>query len=451
MQRSVLISLIAAAVVLIGGAATYVVLQEPASQQETQADTEAGGSQASGSEAGSTQTAGSEAAQDGSSSTSGGSATQSADATTESAAQPESGTQAEQSGGSTQDAAGQQQASAPATSAESQEGDDRGASQSASGSTGQSAAQTEAPESAAPVTPSFDVVRVEPSGDTVIAGRAEAGSKVTILDNGKPLGSVTADGRGEWVFVSEKPLEPGSRELSLEAEDGTGLKIPSEDVVVMTVPEKRQADAGSDQESAAQAGTSQDDGTQDTAAQDETPIAVLTPREGSGGSQILQAPQGEGIAEGDLVMEAVDYGAGGKVTISGRAAPGSAIRLYLDNELLGETSPNEQGRWSYSLAEDLPFGIYQLRADQVNESGEVLARVETPFSRVEFARAELPDEKFVIVQPGNSLWRIARGTLGEGVRYSVIYEANQDQIRDPDLIYPGQIFMVPQADEVQTN
>ena len=48
-----------------------------------------------------------------------------------------------------------------------------------------------------------------------------------------------------------------------------------------------------------------------------------------------------------------------------------------------------------------------------------------------------------MVQPGNSLWRIARRIYGGGMRYVVIYEANRDQIRDADLIYPGQIFVTP--------
>lgn len=293
----------------------------------------------------------------------------------------------------------------------------------------QTAAVAEPPagEETAPAAPSFDVVRVAPTGDTVIAGRAEPNAEVTILDNGKPLGTVTADERGEWVFLPDAPLPPGSRELSLESDNGGGRKIPSQDIVVMSVPEKK---------------TGETEETEDTG---EVPLAVLMPREGSGGSQVLQAPGGEGIAEGSLVLEAIDYGEGGEITISGRASPGSTVRLYLDNELLGETEPNAEGRWTYTLETRVPYGVYQLRADQVNESGEVLARVETPFSRVEFTRAELPDEKFVIVQPGNSLWRIARGTLGEGIRYTVIYEANQDQIRDPDLIYPGQIFAVPQT------
>ena len=47
------------------------------------------------------------------------------------------------------------------------------------------------------------------------------------------------------------------------------------------------------------------------------------------------------------------------------------------------------------------------------------------------------------VKRGDNLWQISRHLYGEGMRYSTIYEANSDQIRDPDRIYPGQIFVVP--------
>jgi nucleoid-associated protein YgaU len=94
------------------------------------------------------------------------------------------------------------------------------------------------------------------------------------------------------------------------------------------------------------------------------------------------------------------------------------------------------------LDRPLETGLHRLRVDAVDAQGTVIARVETPFSRASLAEV-LPDETSVIVQPGNSLWRIARRVYGEGIRYAVIFEANQEQIRDPDLIYPGQIFKMP--------
>lgn len=73
----------------------------------------------------------------------------------------------------------------------------------------------------APVAPSFDVVKVGPTGTAVIAGRAEPGSKVTVRDGDKVIGEVTADRRGEWVLVPDQPISPGDRLLSLEASGPT--------------------------------------------------------------------------------------------------------------------------------------------------------------------------------------------------------------------------------------
>src|SRR6266849_4629204 len=48
-----------------------------------------------------------------------------------------------------------------------------------------------------------------------------------------------------------------------------------------------------------------------------------------------------------------------------------------------------------------------------------------------------------IVSRGDSLWRISRLAYGAGMRYAVVYNANRERIRDPDRIYPGQIFVLP--------
>jgi len=73
-----------------------------------------------------------------------------------------------------------------------------------------------------------------------------------------------------------------------------------------------------------------------------------------------------------------------------------------------------------------------------------------PFERATAAQIDLRDGK-VIVQPGNSLWRIARRAYGSGAQYTIIYQANDSQIRDPDLIYPGQIFDVPEEGPTSAN
>jgi nucleoid-associated protein YgaU len=57
----------------------------------------------------------------------------------------------------------------------------------------------------------------------------------------------------------------------------------------------------------------------------------------------------------------------------------------------------------------------------------------------------IPEINTAIVAHGDNLWRISHRTYGDGLRYTVIYGGNQDQIRDPNLIYPGQAFVLPPA------
>lgn len=269
--------------------------------------------------------------------------------------------------------------------------------------------------------PSFDVVRVDPSGDTVMAGRAEPGSTIVILDNGRPIGKATADSHGEWVFVPSKPLTPGSRQLTLEMHVAGGKPVASDDVVVLVVPERNKDIAGRPAGGATGA------------------LALKVPR-GEGGATLLQAPSGVGA--GSLAVDVIDYDDAGKLTISGRATPKARVNLYLDNDFIGGAEADAQGAWQLSPETEIKPGLYTLRADQTDAGGRVTARVAMPFSRAEPV-TNAPPEPFVIVQPGNSLWRLARRVYGQGIRYTLIFQANKDHIDDPDLIYPGQVFALP--------
>ncbi|MDB4254946.1 LysM peptidoglycan-binding domain-containing protein, partial [bacterium] len=114
------------------------------------------------------------------------------------------------------------------------------------------------------------------------------------------------------------------------------------------------------------------------------------------------------------------------------------------------------GDWQIELPQ-IDTGIYTLRIDEVNEDGAVVSRLETPFKREERAEvaAVLAEETTVdgfevavkTVQPGATLWAIAEENLGSGIYYIEVFEANSDLIRDPDLIYPGQIFRIPEISQ----
>ena len=160
-------------------------------------------------------------------------------------------------------------------------------------------------------------------------------------------------------------------------------------------------------------------------------------------AEILQAP-GRITSDGRLALMMVDYDQAGRVQLSGEAEPGTPVRIYVDDQAAALVRAAPSGEWTTVLEQQLAPGNYDLRVDQLNPAGEPVARLETPFTRVgQPPQAGASQVDYVIVQPGNSLWRIARRLFGDGFRYVHIYDANKGQIRDPDLIFPGQVFEVP--------
>lgn len=294
----------------------------------------------------------------------------------------------------------------------------------ASATTGETTAgtSTAAPPTPQLIKPTFDIVRVSPDGTVVVAGRAAPQSTVTVTSDGQPLGSVVADASGEWVLTPDSKLAPGNHELSITAEAGGGKAIPSDDIVVVVVPQPKLAGQ-----------------TQTASAEPQQALAVVVPRSDQG-STVLQAPNPP--RSGLLVLESVDYDADGRLIIGGQAPPKAEVRAYLDNAFVGNAITDDNGRWHIKPAGIVASGLHTLRIDEVDASGRVLARVESPFSRAQPLNVAAGDQ-LVVVQPGNSLWLIASRTYGSGFRYTVIYQANKGQISDPDLIYPGQVFKLP--------
>lgn len=282
---------------------------------------------------------------------------------------------------------------------------------------------------AMPVPPSFDVVRIGPNGEAVVAGRASPHAEVTILNGGKEIGHVTADANGEWVWLPDKPFEPGNLELSLSAKLPGQEPVQAESKVVLIIPKRNKTIAGAKSTE----GSSQ--------------ALVLKVPNKAGPTQIVQAPTAPGLADvqlRDLMLDTIDYDEKGNLILGGRAKPGTGLRLYLDNGLLGETMADDKGRWILRPKKQVAPGKYTLRVDEIDKDDKVIARIELPFSRAEpVEAAATAGNAQVVVQPGNSLWRIARRSYGSGLEFTVIYQANKDQIRDPDLIYPGQVFKLP--------
>jgi nucleoid-associated protein YgaU len=316
------------------------------------------------------------------------------------------------------------------------------------------AARTEANAAAAQaamIPPRFDVVRVGARGSAVVAGRAAPGAEVILLaDNGRELGRARADRRGEFVILPADSLPPGSMELSLRARLGD-QEMAGPDTVVLVVPDtaaqmaEAQRPAATAQPAPAAATATEPSS---TAPAPSGPLAVLIPSRPEGaGPRLLQVPEPTATDRSPprLGIDSVEYDEAGSMRFAGGAPPGTRLRLYVDDRHIGEAVADMLGRWALQPENQPSIGRHRLRVDQISPAdGRVLARAEVPFQR-----EELPAEAFaqqrIVVQPGNNLWRIARSTYGRGTRYTVIYQANKDQIADPNKIYPGQVFALPTA------
>ena len=271
-----------------------------------------------------------------------------------------------------------------------------------------------------PAKPSFDIVRISPEGTGVMAGRAAPGAEVIVRQGGTEIGRVTADAHGDWVLVPKAALPPGATELTLAEQTAGGQEVKGEGTVVLVVPAPPASIALAPAEA-------------------QPAMAVLTDR--TEPPRVLQAPA-SAEALPSLALGTMDYGQSGEMRFSGSAAPGSSVRVYVDGKLAGDASADANGRWSMTPPADLAPGHHEMRLDALNSAGHVVGRVELPFERARLdARAVAPGT--VVVQPGQCLWLLARNNYGEGIRYTAIYQANRTQIRDPNLIYPGQVFAIP--------
>jgi nucleoid-associated protein YgaU len=316
----------------------------------------------------------------------------------------------------------------------------------------EAAAQPPAAQLPVAVAPTFDVVRVAPDGATVIAGNAEAGAVVSVKIDGAEVATASADGGG--AFVSLFDLEPSAtaRVVTLSARKPGGEALASVASVLIAPVEPPAADLPAPEPAEAEAAPAAapetepvELATSEPEPEPEAPTTVLLTDEGA---KVLQPAEAEPAVARNVTIDAISYSSAGDVQLSGRGAPDAAVRVYVDNRAVLDTRIAPDGAWAATLPQ-LAAGVYALRADELNAEGRVMSRYETPFQReapaVLAAAAGAGGQKAlkITVQPGFTLWRIARESYGDGVMYVRVYDANKDQIRDPDLIYPGQVFTVP--------
>lgn len=269
----------------------------------------------------------------------------------------------------------------------------------------------EVPDTA--VKPFFDIVRVEPDGTMVAAGRGVPNDTLTLMDGDAVLARISVDDRGEWVYIPEEPLIVGTHEMWLK-NDAVKAREEAE-IVVVTVPETQKTD--------------------DT-------IAVLVSSDAED-VKVLQGPEADESAF--VGISSANYN-GKAFVIRGTMRSGGKVNLYADNVYLGSATSDEEGNWSFKSLRKMENGrTYTIRADKTDENGKVTARSEVPFSVA--GGADTSKQRRIRIVKGDNLWTIAKHLYGSGFAYVTIYRANKNQIRDPDLIYPNQVFVLPKKAE----
>jgi nucleoid-associated protein YgaU len=295
--------------------------------------------------------------------------------------------------------------------------------------------------------PTFDVASIQPTGEAVIAGRAAPGATVELLRDGEVHDRAVADKSGQFVIVPPK-LPHGTYDLTLRSKAPDGTVATSKQRVTAALEPR---------------------------STERPVVALVTPNKPT----VVLSQPGAPKPAGAVVVETVETEPSGKFHVSGQARPGAALRLYLNDSFVTSVTAGADGRFAVTINEGVAPGNYRVRLDEASSSGTVSARAEVPFTAPETTASisaqataskrpdsaapqlaaagatVLPDgssSPSTVVVPkittttvsrGDSLWRLSQASYGAGMRYAVIYKANQGQIRNPNLIYPGQVLVLP--------
>ena len=314
--------------------------------------------------------------------------------------------------------------------------------------------------------PTFDIVKTDNEG-VVIAGHAEKYSNVQIFNGDELIGEVQANRFGEFVFITDIPLEPGTHELRLIA---NGLRSKETATIIVTdsnianniiqesapsenIPSTREALVENTDDTMLNNSEGNLDVLSDTdnlveAETVEETLIIINDEEGAV-ERVLQAESNNSeilkLREG-LSFDASTYTPEEYIKLSGKSQPGSRVEVYFEGRRVGWAITDEDGYWSITLDKLVESGDYVLRFNQYID-GQLISSIDTPVTQPDKTIMENINENTYVVQPGNSLWRISRRYYGRGIMYTLIFKANSSQINDPDLIYPGQIFDIPNSEQ----
>ena len=250
----------------------------------------------------------------------------------------------------------------------------------------------------------FDIVRLDKTGDVVIAGKTIPNIKVDILDGNEILASVFSDSNGDWVWISENPLPEGIKRFNLKHFDGEHEFFSHQNII------------------------------------------ILREKNNYLSSKILKFSKSSSIEIINnnkkilgLSLDIAEYLDEDSLMLTGRTKPNAKVKLFFSDNFIKDSTSDNRGVWKVEL-KNFEFTNNNLIVTTEIEGQKIKLKTKIFEKKID---PNFIFEKEVIVKNGNSLWRIARKTLGGGVYYSEIYKSNMKEIENPELIFPGQVFNIP--------
>ena len=277
--------------------------------------------------------------------------------------------------------------------------------------------------------PEIDIIKVSPDGSFVIAGKGQPNSNINISNKGNLIDSSIVDNDGNWVIVSKENLKTGDNLISIDQVNNSGLVLKHKQLYITKIDERKK----------------------------NQPLLISVPnKNGENISIIQQSTEKQKIykVENDLGIQkkinsnkdifnvkTIFFDENGFVSIQGEVNFGKSIELYINKKIM-ETIKIENSKWQYNSDKTIDYGLHDLLVVLKSDKDEILDKITLPFMRVEMPYNDVP-ENFILIKPGDMLWTIAYRLYGDPFKYIQIFEENKDQITNPDLIFPGQIFSIP--------
>ena len=277
--------------------------------------------------------------------------------------------------------------------------------------------------------PEIDIIKVSPDGSFVIAGKGQPNSNINILNKGDLIDSSIVDSDGNWVVISKENLKTGDNLISIDQINNNGLVLKHKQLFITKIDKLKK----------------------------DQPFVISVPNKNGENINIIQQPlekQKIYKVENDLVIQkkiksnkkifnikTIFFNENGFVSIQGEVNFGKRLELYINKKIM-KTIKIENSKWQYNSDTIFDYGLHDLLVVLKSDKDEILDKITFPFMRVEIPYNDLP-ENFILIKPGDMLWTIAYRLYGDPFKYIQIFEENKDQITNPDLIFPGQLFSIP--------